>query len=336
MNDDTPKPVPPLTAKASDGKLYRRFPDVEAEIREVWCRPASGWSALKEKVKNETLVFLIRKSGLKDDDIRGHLQAELNARTIRISESHVKGFDEVIKEEIGLEVEAKIFNLVWSDVNCAQAEFLEIAFAEKVRDLTRNAIQRYKHSVMGERDQLDVATDKDVGEGAFAVVELRQDVLDLRRDQEEMLILLEDETRRDELYQEIYDAVKDPRHFQALYLFHAEDHSLAEIAAHFDTTIRQIRYWKTTAMHQIHVAFGIETEEKREALRKHWRTRRTNRLTQSSAQPKIAKRKRARSVSAAARNIKRSPQPKVAKRKRDSAQPKLTKRPSSQPPSISF
>ena len=32
----------------------------------------------------------------------------------------------------------------------------------------------------------------------------------------------------------------------------------------------------------------------------------------------------ARSVSAAARNIKRSPQPEVAKRKRDSAQPNLT------------
>src|SRR5262249_24962020 len=88
--------------------------------------------------------------------------------------------------------------------------FLEIAFAEKVRDLTRNAIPRYKHSVMGEREQLDVATEKDAGEGAFAVVELRRDVLDLRRDQEEMLILLEDETRRDELYQKIYDSVKDP------------------------------------------------------------------------------------------------------------------------------
>src|SRR5437667_12274139 len=94
MNDDTAKPVPPLTAKTADGKLYTRFADVEAEIREVWCRPPLGWIALKEKLKNETLVFLIRKSGLKDDYIRGHLQAELNARTIRISESHVKGFDD--------------------------------------------------------------------------------------------------------------------------------------------------------------------------------------------------------------------------------------------------
>jgi len=287
MNDDRSKPVPPLTAKTADGKLYTRFPDVESEIRDLWCRPPLGWIPLKGKLKSETLVFLVRKSGLRDDHIRGQLQAELNRRAIRISESHVKGFDDVIREEIGLEVEAKIFELVWSNVNCAQAEFLEIAFAEKVRDLTRNAIQRYKHSVMGEREQLDVATDKDAGEGAFAVVELRRDVLDLRRDQEEMLILLEDETRRDELYQKIYDSVKDPQHFQALYLFHAQDRSLAEIAAHFNTNIRQIRYWKDTAMHQIHIAFGMESEEKREALRKRRHARRANRLTPPNAQPKI-------------------------------------------------
>jgi hypothetical protein len=323
MNEDSSKPVPPLTAKTADGKLYTRFADVEAEIREVWRRPPVDWIALKEKLKSETLVFLVRKSGLKDDHIRGQLQAEVNARAIRISESHVKGFDDVIKEEIGLEVEAKIFKLVWSDVNSAQAEFIEIAFAEKVRGLTRDVIQRYKHSVMGEREQLDVATDKDAGKGAFAVVELHHDVIDVRRDQEEMLILLEDDSRRDELFQKIYDAVKDPRHFQALYLFHAEENSLAEIAAHFNTTIRKIRYWKATAMHQIHVAFGIETEEKREALRKRRRDRR--------AEPK-----RARSVSAAARDSKRSPQPKVAKRKRDSAKSKLRIRPSSQPPSVSI
>src|SRR5437867_9843458 len=221
MNDDTAKPVPPLTAKTAAGKLYTRFADVEAEIREVWCGPPFGWIALKDKLKNETLVFLIRKSGLKDDDIRGHLQAELNARTIRICESHVKGFDDIIREEIGLEVEAKIFKLVWSDVNCAQAEFLEIAFAEKVRDLTTNAIERYKKSVMGERDQLDVWTGAEA-KGRFAVVELRQDLIDPRPDADEILILLEDETHREELYQKIHDTVKVPRHFQALYLFHAE------------------------------------------------------------------------------------------------------------------
>src|SRR5437867_4060349 len=131
MNDDTPKPVPPLTAKTADGTPYKRFADVEAEIREVWCQPPSDWIAGKETLKNETLVFLIRKGGLNDDEIRGLLLAELIARTVRIAESAVKGLDEVATEEIGLEVEAKIFELVWSDVNSAQAQFLEIAFAEK-------------------------------------------------------------------------------------------------------------------------------------------------------------------------------------------------------------
>jgi len=319
MNDDRPKPVPPLTARTADGKLYTRFADVEAEIREVWCRPPLNWIARREKLKNETLVFLIRKSGLNDDYIRGQLQAELNARAVRISENHVKGLDDILTEEIGLEVEAKIFNLVWSDVNSAQAEYLEITFAEKVRDLTKNAIERYKHSVMGEREQLDVSTDKHAGKGRFAVVELRQDVVDLRRDPEEILLLIEDESPRDELYQKIHDAVKDPRHFQALYLFHAEDKSLSEIAAQFNATVRQIRHWKSTAMHQIRVALGIETEEKREALRQLRRARRANRRMESSA-----KLKRARSVSAAARNIKRS------------AQANVTIRPSPQPPSISI
>ena len=284
MNEDSSKPVPPLTAKTADGKLYTRFADVEAEIREVWCRPPLDWIAFKEKLKNETLVFLVRKSGLKDADIRGQLQAEVNARAIRISESSVKGFDDVIKEEIGLEVEAKIFKLVWSDVNSAQAEFLEIAFAEKVRGLTRDVIQRYKHSVMSERDQLDVWTGKEAGKGAFGLVELRNDLIDLRRDQEELLILLEDEKGLDDLLQTIHGAVKDPLDFQALYLFYAEEMPLREIAARFCTDTREIRYRKDKAMHQIRVALGLETEEKREALRKRRREREAERK-RTKAQP---------------------------------------------------
>jgi hypothetical protein len=281
MSDD-PKPVPALTARKADGKLYTRFSDVEAEIRDVWCRPPMDWIALKEKLKSETLAFLIRKSGQKDDYIRGELLFELKARTLRITESEVKGFDEVIREEIGLEVDAKIFGLLWSDEHSNQAEYLEISFSDKVRDLTRNAIDRYKGSVMSERDQLDVWTEKDTGEGAFAVVELRRDVLDLRRDQEEMLILMEDDSRQDELLQEISRVPKDPRHFQALYLFHAEDKSLAEIAAHFHAGIRTIQEWKDTALHEIRFALGIDTEDKLEAIRNRRRARRAKRKLDSA------------------------------------------------------
>jgi hypothetical protein len=286
MNDNTQKAVPPLTVRTADGKLYTRFADVEAEICEVWRRPPSDWIIRKEKLKNETLVFLICKAGLKDDYIRGELLAELDARTVRIAGKTAKRFDDVLQEEIVLEVQGKIFDLVWSGGISAQAEFLEITFAGKVRDLTRNAIASRKHSVMGEREQLDVSTGLDAGEGDFAVVELREDMVDLRRDPEEILLLIEDEPRRDELYRKIYDAVEDPRHFQALYLFHAEDKSLAEIAAHFNATIRQIRDWKSTAMHQIRVALGIETEEKRDALRELRRVRRAN-LKRESAKPKV-------------------------------------------------
>src|SRR5215510_6511462 len=194
MNEDTHKPVPPLTAKTGDGKMYTRFADVEAQIREVWQRQPLDWIALKERLKNETLVFLIKKTGLKDDYIRGQLLAELDIRTGNITESLLrKRFDDVLKEEIGLEVAAKIFNLVWSDENSTQAEFLEIAFAEKVRDLTRNVIERYKKSVMCDREQLDVTTGLYAGKGAFAIVELRRDLVYLGRDPEEILMLLEDD-----------------------------------------------------------------------------------------------------------------------------------------------
>src|SRR5206468_4402953 len=142
-------------------------------------------------------------------------------------------------------------------------------------------------------DQLDVWTGAEA-KGLFEVVELRNDVIDPRPNPEELLILREDEARREELWQRLHAAVKDPRHFQALYLFHAEDKSLSEIAAQFNATVRQIRHWKSTAMHQIRVALGIETEEKREALRQLRRARRANRRMESSA-----KRKRAGSVSAA-------------------------------------
>jgi DNA-directed RNA polymerase specialized sigma24 family protein len=284
MSDD-PKPVPPLRARKADGTPYTRFADVEAEIRDIWCRPPMDWIALKEKLKSETLAFLIKKSGQKDDYIRGELLFELKARTLRITESEVNGFDEVIREEIGLEVDGKMFGLLWSEAHSSQAEYLEISFSDKVRDLTRNAIDRYKGSVMAERDQLDVWTENDAGEGAFAVVELRRDVLDLRRDQEEMLILMEDDSRQDELLHKISHIPKDPRHFQALYLFHAEDKSLAEIAAQFQARVRTIREWKDTAMHEIRFALGIETEDKLKAIRKRRRDRRAKR-TVDSAQPK--------------------------------------------------
>lgn len=281
---DNPKPVPPLTARKADGTRYTRFADVEDEIGDVWCGPPLDWIALKEKLKSETMAFLIRKSGQTDDYIRGQLLFELKGRTLRITESIVKGFDQVIREEIGLEVDGKIFGLLWSDEDSTQADYLEISFSDKVRDLTRNAIDRYKKSVMAERDQLDVWTEKDTGEGAFAVVELRRDVLDLRRDQEEMLILMEDDSRQDELLQEISRVPKDPRHFQALYLFHAEDKSLAEIAAHFQAGVRTIQEWKDTALHEIRFALGIETENKLEAIRQRRRARRAKR-TRDSAQP---------------------------------------------------
>jgi hypothetical protein len=293
MSDD-PKPIPSLTARRADGKPYTRFADVEAEIREVWCRPPMDWIALKERLKSETLAFLIRKSGQKDDYIRGQLLFELKARTLRITESEVKGFDEVIREEIGLEVDGKVFGLLWSDKGSTQAEYLEISFSDKVRDLARNAIDRYKKSVMAERDQLDVWTEKDAGEGAFAVVELHRDVLDQRRDQEEMLILMEDDSRQDELLQEISRVPKDPRHFQALYLFHAEDKSLAEIAAHFQAGVRTIQEWKDTALHEIRFALGIETEDKLEAIRKRRRARRAKRKLDGAQTQKSTRRTESR------------------------------------------
>jgi hypothetical protein len=294
MNDDTQKPVPPLTARDAHGKRYSRFADVEAEIREVWVRRPTDWIDLKEKLKNETLVCLIHRAGLKDDYIRGKLQVELDERTIRISKGTVKGFDDVIKEEIALEVQAKVFELIWTDEDSSQAQYLEACFAKKVRDLTRNVIERYKHSVMAERDQLDVWTDPASEKGAFTAVELRRDVVDLRLGQEEMILLLEDEPGRDKLLQTIRGFVKDQRHFLALYLFYAEDKSLAEIARQFNVTTRQVGVWKATAMHQIRVGLGLETEEKREALRQWRRARRAERKRQS-AQPKI--------------RIRRNPQP---------------------------
>jgi hypothetical protein len=279
MNDDTPKPVPPLTARKADGTRYTRFPDIEAEISDVWRRPPSVWVDRLEELKNETVVFLILKAGLQRDDYhRGLLLADLNERTIRISERAAEDFLDVAKEEIALQVQTRIFDLIWSGVTCAQTEFLEIAFAEQVRNLTTNEIKRHKKSLQGHCDSLDEWVDADSEKrGAFEAVELRKDVADSRPESEDLLILAEDETRREELYQRLRIGVKDPQDFQALYLFHGEDRSLAEIAAHFGVTKRQIRYRIGIAMHQARVALGIETEEKRKALRKQRHSRRPKR-----------------------------------------------------------
>ena len=284
MSDDIPKAVPPLTCRTENGKLYTRFADIEAEIAETWARTPSDWVARRKKLKSETLVFLIRKGGVKDDDIRGQLQAELNKRSIRIANKAIKGFDEVLKEEMNLEVEAQVFSLIWSAENCPQAEYLEVNFPGKIRKLAANVIERYKHSVMAKRDQLGVWTGADAQEEAqadFAPTELWRDVDDSRRNPEEIQILIEDDSRRDDLLQFIRDSVKDPRDFLALYLFHGEDKSLAEIAAHFKTGVRQIRDCKDRAMLQIRLALGLESEEKLEAMRKLRNARRAMRRAEA-------------------------------------------------------
>ena len=56
MKEDKRSPVPPLTVRRKDGRLYTRFPDVEAEIGEVWCLPPLDLVDRKEKLKSETLV----------------------------------------------------------------------------------------------------------------------------------------------------------------------------------------------------------------------------------------------------------------------------------------
>src|SRR5207248_3484712 len=163
MYDDSAKPVPRLTVRKKDGSLYTRFADVEAEIGEVWRLPPSDWVHRIKTLKSETLACLICKSGLEDNYIAGLLIEEANARAVRISEAFVKGRDDVLTEEIAMDVEGRIFNLLWSDRNSSQAEYLQIAFADKVRDLAKNAIEHHRKSVMGERDQLDVWTDADEG-----------------------------------------------------------------------------------------------------------------------------------------------------------------------------
>ena len=288
MKEDKRSPVPPLTVRKKDGSLYTRFPDVEAEIGEVWSLPPLDWVDRKEKLKSETLVCLICKAGSKDEYVRGLLLEEVNVRSARISEREIKGLDEVDQEEIALEVQATIFDLIWSGVTCAQSEYLEIAFADKVRDLTRNGIDRHKKSLLGHCVELEVWTDPESKKGAFEFVELRQDVIDTRPDMEDILIFIEDEPRRDELLQKIYDAVDDPLDFQALYLFHGEDKSLKEIAALFGTRTRAIRYRKDKAMHQIRVALGLETEEQREAFRKLRAARLAKRNAKSGAKPKVS------------------------------------------------
>ena len=102
MKEDKRNPVPPLTVRKKDGRLYTRFPDVEAEIGEVWWLPPSVWVDRKEKLKSETLVCLICKAGSKDEYVRGLLLEEVNVRSARISESEIKGLDDVVTEEIAL------------------------------------------------------------------------------------------------------------------------------------------------------------------------------------------------------------------------------------------
>ena len=254
--------VPPLAWSTARGKRYQRSPGVEAEIQKMLCLHESEWMAAAGDLQNETIVFLIRRIRRGDQEVYGRLFEELSSRIVRMAGRWAQGFDEITTEEIVWSVERQILDLVLTEEPSRKSEFLQVAFGFVVERRTINAVQKYHNSPWARRGQIPaVPDDEDNDEEIERPIEFAADE---GLDPEGILLEKEDQARRREWIQKAYDAVEDPRQFQALILFcchgwpiTSKDPTKKDLARHFKATPRQIRYWIATALKTVRDAVRI-------------------------------------------------------------------------------
>ena len=132
----------------------KRWPDVEAEIQRVIDMHQTHWLAEIPDLHNETLVFLARHVRTARSELFGRLLQEISKRVMRQATNSIYGLREAAREFIVLQVEITIIRLVLTDKPSRRSNYLEIAFAKAVNQLTVDFIRIYKRSAMGRRDEL--------------------------------------------------------------------------------------------------------------------------------------------------------------------------------------
>lgn len=254
-----PSAVPPLVCSTKRGVVYKRFRDVEAEIATMLVRNSRDWPL--EKLKNETLVHLIRTLRRSDDadvNVLGSLVNELAKRITGIAKRWARGFNATTTELILGTVGIEIIELVLAERTTRQGEYLECAFADAVKK--RAISQAAKHKPLRRFRPFGSPASKD-GETGW---DGPQAVPDDGPSPEDDAIDSELRARGPELVQRALAGVQDERHRLAVNLIYLQgwpvtdkDPDRVTVSSHFDKDERTIRNWVKKAFSEMRDALGV-------------------------------------------------------------------------------
>jgi hypothetical protein len=232
-------PVEPLTSRTADGKLYERPAWVHAQIGRMMALHPSEWLREGRDLQNETLVYLIRRSCDRDSELMGELTLVLSKRIHRLARAWLRSFSKDIAEELILKVEDELFDLVMAQKPSLRSEFLEIAFAEAVKERALKARRAYKRSPAGQRGEVAPGAIDEDGDEIERPIELAPDS---RRSPQ--AIALENAQ-----FDKLRNAMQDPRQFDAVRLHFVEEMPIRssdpkemDLMRHFNASEGQVRY----------------------------------------------------------------------------------------------
>jgi hypothetical protein len=235
-----------LQSLNAKGKDYQRWYDVEAEIQRILHSHESGWIAEAPDLRNESLVFLIRHVREGGREIYGHLLQELMNRIVHMARHWVSGFDEATKDYLLGQIDIEMLKLVLAEKPTRRSDYLEIAFAKALRQLTFNVIRKHSKSPMGRRGEAIPTTDEDDDPEE---IERPLDFVPDNGRSPQTLVLQAD------LIRKIKERVQDPRHFEAALLhwgygwpITSTDPDRDCLTRYFGVSQRHIKYWLEKVM----------------------------------------------------------------------------------------
>ena len=195
-----------------------------------------------------------------NEDILGRLVLEFGKRTARISNRRAQSFSNVVRDEIVGQVELEILELALEETPSRQGEYLEISFAQAVRLRTADVIRKQRASSLGKRGEIVETAGEDNNHGDE--LEAVERTPDDRPGPEETVMQLE-------LIQKAYEAVKDPRHLEAIILHYLEgwafsesDRSKPDLERHFNKSRRQLQNWMNASLKAMSEACAVHAERK--------------------------------------------------------------------------
>ncbi len=259
-------PIPPLLSSTKDGERYKRPAYVEAEICRMLSLPQSHWISEAEDLRSETLVFLTRWTHGIDDDVCGELLEMLRKRTNGRARRLCSDLDQVDREEVLLGVEMKILELILTTKPSRRGDFLEVAFAQAIKEITNDQLEKLANSpsgnivdyVAGCEDEEDQEIERPI---EFVPTE--------EPGPEDTLLNLDNRKSRHRLLRKALNAVADSRNREAV-IRHigkgqpitSKQRGVESLQRYFRKDPRQIKYWIDIALKQMRDALGVQVNGK--------------------------------------------------------------------------